>query len=292
MMRKRKPTLGNIISTILSVVLVLALVLSVILFPEHTIGKLFPGGSTLATEPTPTDAPPTVPTDPTGPTEPPQFRYEIKATNWEDDETELIFKVESESQQFKDQVTKKYHADHIVLEGWLTEPAVVDVEIQYYEYQSALLQVVHTIETVKLQITYVEEINDYIIEMIGHWLPSDDNENPQTTTGNMFISHDYCFSYTVEPTDWATDPRKDHGFDVSVSYGSTVVHAMEQNKHIFISNFTGQTIVLGYFDDPTDMTIHITDKVTGELIEELTFRVTFDDEIWKYAFELLDLKRY
>lgn len=126
--------------------------------------------------------------------------------------------------------------------------------------------------------------------------------NSGGTGENIFHVDVPVFSFTLSPANWGGNSNKSEktyaDFDVTVSYNGNMVDP--KDKHIIVGLLyptpgTDAPVrygyeVLGWFEEPTDITISITDKDSGDLVEELTVNVKYIADSQAYQLTLIEVK--
>lgn len=111
---------------------------------------------------------------------------------------------------------------------------------------------------------------------------------------NMFGHNIPLFSFDVEPSDLKSNEAVYQRFDISISYNGTPVK--NKDEHIMVaylaSAHTSQTYgytIFGWFTDPTDVIVTITDKESKAVVEEITVNVKYDANRQEYELKLTNL---
>ena len=111
---------------------------------------------------------------------------------------------------------------------------------------------------------------------------------------NMFGHNIPLFSFNVEPSDLKSNEAVYQRFDISISYNGTPVK--NKDEHIMVaylaSVHTSQTYgysIFGWFTEPTDVVVTITDKESKAVVEEMTVNVKYDANRQEYELKLTNL---
>ena len=111
---------------------------------------------------------------------------------------------------------------------------------------------------------------------------------------NMFGHNIPLFSFDVEPSDLKSNEAVYQRFDISISYNGTPVK--NKDEHIMVaylaSAHTSQTYgytIFGWFTEPTDVVVTITDKESKAVVEEITVNVKYDANLQEYELKLTNL---
>ena len=111
---------------------------------------------------------------------------------------------------------------------------------------------------------------------------------------NIFGHNLPTFHFDVKPSNLKNNEAVYERFDISVSYNGTVVGGKDEHiavAYIFSvqpSQSLGYSII-GWFTEPTDVVVTITDKESKVVVEEITVNVKFDAERQEYELELTSL---
>ena len=102
------------------------------------------------------------------------------------------------------------------------------------------------------------------------------------------------FRFDVTPSDLQSNEAIYQRFDISVSYNGTTV--TDKDEHISVAYIhsapSSQTYgysVFGWFAEPTDVIITVTDKESKEVVEEMTVNVKYDANRQEYALTITKL---
>lgn len=111
---------------------------------------------------------------------------------------------------------------------------------------------------------------------------------------NLF-GHDMpLFHFDVKPSDLENYEAVYQRFDISISYNGTTV--TDKDEHISVayiySAHSSQTYgysIFGWFTEPTDVIVTITDKESKAVVEEMTVNVKYDANRQEYELKLTNL---
>ena len=115
--------------------------------------------------------------------------------------------------------------------------------------------------------------------------------------GNIFGVDMPTFNFTILLSDLENNEAVFSRFNISVSYNGKVVDGSSKDSHIEIAYmmttpFSPPEIppemymVAGWFIDPTDVVITITDKETNSIAEEITINVKYDADRQEYELKI------
>ena len=111
---------------------------------------------------------------------------------------------------------------------------------------------------------------------------------------NMFGHNIPLFSFDVEPSDLKSNEAVYQRFDISIYYNGSPVK--NKDEHIMVaylaSAHTSQTYgytIFGWFTEPTDVVVTITDKESKAVVEEITVNVKYDANLQEYELKLTNL---
>ena len=113
---------------------------------------------------------------------------------------------------------------------------------------------------------------------------------------NMFGHNIPLFSFNVEPSELKSNEAVYQRFDISISYNGNTVTVTDKDEHIFVayiysihsSQSLGYSIV-GWFTEPTDVIVTITDKESREIVETITLNVNYLADKQEYELKVTDL---
>ncbi len=113
---------------------------------------------------------------------------------------------------------------------------------------------------------------------------------PQT---NIF-GHDIpLFNFEVRPSSLKDNETMYARFDVSIYYGGVLVEGKDEHIRIaFVASKNNPLVaysVFGWFTEPTDVEIVITDKESGALVETITLHVNYLSDIEQYELKVTKL---
>ena len=117
--------------------------------------------------------------------------------------------------------------------------------------------------------------------------------NSSSGKNNIFGVDMPLFHFDVKPSDLNSDEAVYERFDISISYNGTVVTG--KDEHIFVAYIfyrgtsqTGGYSIIGWFTEPTDVVITITDKESQMVAEEITVNVTYLPDRQEYELTVVD----
>lgn len=115
---------------------------------------------------------------------------------------------------------------------------------------------------------------------------------------NIFGVDMPLFNFSVQPADLKNNEAIYERFEISVSYNGTVV-GMEGklDEHILIAvempiqgvDASWAYAILGWFTEPTDVVVTITDKQSKEVVEKTTVNVRYDADQQAYELKVTNL---
>lgn len=113
---------------------------------------------------------------------------------------------------------------------------------------------------------------------------------------NIF-GHDMpLFHFDVKPSDLENNEAVYERFDISISYNGTPVG--DKDEHIMVGylvNIHHSTSkpyaysIVGWFTEPTDVVVTITDKESKAVVEEITVNVKYDTNRQEYELKITNL---
>ena len=115
---------------------------------------------------------------------------------------------------------------------------------------------------------------------------------------NIFGVDMPLFNFSVRPADLKNNEAIYNRFDISVSYNGTVVDMEgKMDEHIMIAiempiqgvDAPWAYCVFGWFTEPTDIIITMTDRESKEVVERTTVNVKYDAEQQAYELKVTDL---
>ena len=113
---------------------------------------------------------------------------------------------------------------------------------------------------------------------------------------NLFGVDFPIFSFDIIPSALAEEKLK--GFDIGVSVICDDKYNVKEHISVsywFLQGETGGPIgysILGWFEEPTDITIVLTDKKTQKIIEEITINVCYFDDKEAYKLTVIETKTH
>ena len=111
---------------------------------------------------------------------------------------------------------------------------------------------------------------------------------------NLF-GHDMpLFHFDVKPSELENNEAVYQRFDISISYDGTTVTVADEHISVayLASAHSSQTYgysIFGWFTEPTDVIVTITDKESREIVEMLTVNVKYMADTQEYELELTNL---
>ena len=117
--------------------------------------------------------------------------------------------------------------------------------------------------------------------------------NSSSGKNNIFGVDMPLFHFDVKPSDLKSDEAVYERFDISISYNGIAVTG--KDEHIFVAYIfyrgtsqTGGYSIIGWFTEPTDVVITITDKESQAVVEEITVNVTYLPDRQEYELTIVD----
>lgn len=119
--------------------------------------------------------------------------------------------------------------------------------------------------------------------------------NSGTAGGNIFGVDMPIFNFSVKPTDFKSNEALYERFDISVSYNGTPVK--DKDKHVQVaylipippSDEPWSYSISGWFTEPTDILVTITDKESKEVTERITVSVKYIADRGGYELKITGL---
>ena len=111
---------------------------------------------------------------------------------------------------------------------------------------------------------------------------------------NLF-GHDMpLFHFDVKPSNLENNEAVYQRFDISISYNGTTVTVKDEHISVayLASAHSSQTYgytIFGWFTEPTDVVVTITDKESKAVVEEMTVNVKYDANRQEYELKLTNL---
>ena len=111
---------------------------------------------------------------------------------------------------------------------------------------------------------------------------------------NIFGHNLPTFHFDVEPSNLKSDEAVYERFDISVSYNGTAVGGKDEHVAVayIYSVQSSQTLgysIIGWFTEPTDVVVTITDKESKAVVEEITVNVKYDADRQEYELKITKL---
>ena len=149
-----------------------------------------------------------------------------------------------------------------------------------------------TDDTESLYIIKAYATNGEIVEID----PYEGTYNSGYTGENLFGVDFPIFSFDVVPTALAEGKLK--GFDIEVSVICDDKYNEKEHiavSYLFLRGGNGTLMgynILGWFEEPTDITVVLTDKKTQKIIEEITINICYFDDREAYKLTLIETKTH
>ncbi len=111
---------------------------------------------------------------------------------------------------------------------------------------------------------------------------------------NLFGHDRPLFHFDVKPSELENNEAVYQRFDISISYDGTTVTVADEHISVayLASAHSSQTYgysIFGWFTEPTDVIVTITDKESREIVEMLTVNVKYMADTQEYELELTNL---
>ena len=120
--------------------------------------------------------------------------------------------------------------------------------------------------------------------------------NSGEAKSNIFGNDMPTFNFSVSPSALKSNEAIYERFDISISYNGTTVAVTDKDEHISIaylaSVHSSQTYgysIIGWFTEPTDVVVTITDKESRAVVEEISVNVKYDANRQEYELKLTNL---
>lgn len=116
-----------------------------------------------------------------------------------------------------------------------------------------------------------------------------------TAGGNVFGVDMPLFNFWVHPTEWDGNGLIWDRYDISVSYDGKTAEGKDEHISLgYVMPAQGVEASMGYwicgwFEEPTDILVTITEKQTGEIVEVITVNVTYLPEEQGYQLMVTDV---
>ena len=111
---------------------------------------------------------------------------------------------------------------------------------------------------------------------------------------NIFGHNMPLFNFDVRPSHLENNEAVYQRFDISISYNGILVDG--KDEHIMISYLTSVhnpnlsiCSIIGWFTEPTDVVITVTDKESKAVVEEITVNVKYDANRQEYELKIISL---
>ena len=112
---------------------------------------------------------------------------------------------------------------------------------------------------------------------------------------NIF-GHDMpLFHFDVKPTDLKSNEALYERYDISISYNGNPVKDKDEHVQVAFlipiqpSDEPWSYSIIGWFTEPTDIFVTITDKESKTVVEEITVRVSYDANRQEYELKIINL---
>ena len=113
---------------------------------------------------------------------------------------------------------------------------------------------------------------------------------------NIFGHNIPLFTFDVKPSDLKSNEAVYERFDISISYNGTTVNVTDKDEHIMVAYIysvpSSQSLgysIFGWFTEPTDVVITITDKESREIVEAITVNVNYLADKQEYELKVTNL---
>ena len=119
--------------------------------------------------------------------------------------------------------------------------------------------------------------------------------NSGTSEGNIFGVDMPIFNFSVKPTDLKSNEALYERFDISISYNGNPVKDKDEHVQVAFlipiqpSDEPWSYSISGWFTEPTDIFVTITDKESKAVVEEITVRVSYDANRQEYELKIINL---
>lgn len=118
--------------------------------------------------------------------------------------------------------------------------------------------------------------------------------NSGTAQSNIFGVDMPLFHFDVKPSDLKSNEAVYERFDISISYNGTPVK--DKDEHVMVAYIysvpSSQTLgysLFGWFTEPTDVVVTITDKESREIVETITVNVKYLADKQEYELKVTNL---
>ena len=111
---------------------------------------------------------------------------------------------------------------------------------------------------------------------------------------NIFGHNKPLFSFDVEPSDLKSNEAVYQRFDISISYNGILVEGKDEHIAVaYIASIHSQQTygysIIGWFTEPTDVVVTITDKESREIVETITVNVNYLEDRQEYELKITNL---
>ena len=114
-----------------------------------------------------------------------------------------------------------------------------------------------------------------------------------TPKHNIFGNDLPTFNFDVRPSDIKSNEAVYQRFDISISYNGNTVTVTDKDEHIFVAYIysvqSSQSLgysIIGWFTEPTDVVVTVTDKESKAVVEEITVNVKYDADKQEYELKI------
>ncbi|MGM9645729.1 MAG: hypothetical protein ACI3XS_03465 [Eubacteriales bacterium] len=104
------------------------------------------------------------------------------------------------------------------------------------------------------------------------------------------------FHFDVMPSELKSNEAVYQRFDISISYNGTTVTVTDKDEHILVAYIfsiqSSQSLgysIFGWFTEPTDVVITVTDKESKSVVEEITVNVKYNADRQEYELKITNL---
>ena len=113
---------------------------------------------------------------------------------------------------------------------------------------------------------------------------------------NIFGHNIPLFSFDVKPSDLKSNEAVYQRFDIAISYNGTTVTVTDKDEHILVAYIfsvsSSQSLgysIFGWFTEPTDVVITVTDKESHEIVETISLNVNYLADKQEYELKVTNL---
>lgn len=162
----------------------------------------------------------------------------------------------------------------------------------FFAITNGFLQYPMTDDTEQLFIINTYAMNGEVVEVD----PYEGTYNSGYIGDNLFGVDCPIFSFDVIPTAIAEEKLK--AFDIEVSVVCEDKYNEKEHiaiSYLFLQGDGGGSVgysISGWFEEPTSITVVLTDKKTQKIIEEITVGICYYDDVKAYKLTLIETKAY